>query len=154
MYFFAENGRSLLFMKAGDYVRGNGLSVESMEEMLKMRLEDNIDEETRINAMNVQYGHELPFFPLWSIADEKAEVLGRYAVDRKPALARKAGNDYTVYFSGLGNMKEDVLRKIAKAAGVFLYTEKGEAMFVNEGLIGVYNTFGEQTRVHVPEDGV
>ena len=149
-----KDGRSLLFIKACDYVQDGALSIRRMEEMLEMRLGEAEQEETEIWACNSQYGHSTFTSPTWYVADEKAEILGRYAIGRQPALARMKKDGYTVYFSGLGNLSDAVLREIARKAGVFLYTRNGEAVFVNEGFTGVYNTGSEETAVAVRSEGV
>ena len=149
-----KDGRSLLFIKACDLVREDGLSVRQMQDMLEMHLAETGDEETAISAWGTQYGHSKPSFPCWTVADESAEVLGRYAVGRGPALARIRKNGYTVYYSALGNLSDAVLRNIAEDAGVFLYTRNGEAVFVNESFTGVYNTLSEKTPVFMRRAGV
>ncbi len=149
-----KDGRSLLFVKACDLVQEDGLSLRRMREMLEMRLEETGGEESEVCACNTKYGHSAPSFPTWYVADEKAEILGRYAIGRQPALARVRKDGYTVYYSGLGNLSDAVLRNIAEDAGVFLYTRNGEAVFVNESFTGVYNTASEQTSLAVRCDGV
>jgi len=79
--------------------------------------------------------------------------LGRYGSSRQCGLARRKGNDYTVCFSGLGNLSHEVLRQIARDAGVHIYVENGTASFINSGFAGVYNTRSEFTTLTLKEDG-
>lgn len=151
-----RDGRSLLFLGACDYVRERGLSVSSMEAMLgmKVRMMEAGKEETELRAFHSVCRHDRPAAPTFLIDDPETETLGRYADSRLPALAARKTEHCTVYFSGLGNLSDRMLREIARRAGVFLYTENGEAVFVNEGFTGVYHTGSEETAVHVREDGI
>ena len=149
-----KNNRTLLFMGACDYVSEKGFSKVNMEKMAGFKLERLDKDERRINALNSTYGYKKIKTPTWYVDDDSAEILGRYTVSRKCALAKKSFDDHTVYFSGLGNVSAEVLREIAKNAGVFIYAENNIPTFVNSGCIGVYNTKSEYTEIKVPKNGI
>lgn len=149
-----KNNRTLLFLGACDYVTDKGLSLENMEKMAGIKIEKLEKDERLINACDSSYGYKSIKTPTFFINDDSCEILGRFTVSRKAGLAKKKFKDHTVYFSGLGNISAEVLRKISKNAGVFIYAENNTPIFVNSAFIGVYNTRNEFTEVFVPEDGI
>ena len=147
------NDRSLLFINACDYIGDEGVSKERFENMLGMELEQLEKDENTVNAFDSRYGLTAPKTPTWFVSDESAEILGRYSVSRKCGLARKQFADHTVYFSGVGNLSHEVLRRIARDSGVHIYTENGVALYTNAGFVGIYNTMNEFTEVDLGFDG-
>ena len=58
-----------------------------------------------------------------------------------------------MFFSALGHISHGVFRQIAKMAGVHIYAEDGVFTYVNDALVGIYNTGAEETEVTLREDG-
>ncbi len=150
-YIKADN-RTLLFVSGCDCVSDEGFDKEKMEEMCGFKLEQLEKDERSINACDTIFGYKEPKTPTWYI-NEEIEPLGRYSVSRKCGLAKKEFDGYVSYFSGIGNLSAGVLRYIAQNAGVFIYAENDTPVFVNSGVLGVYNTRNEYTEVKVPYDG-
>ncbi len=150
--YIKANNRTLLFVSGCDCISDEGFSKERMEEMCGFKLEQLEKDERSINACDTVFGYNEPKTPTWYI-NEDIEPLGRYSVSRKCGLAKKVFDGYTCYFSGIGNLSAGVLRYAAKNAGVFIYAENDTPVFVNSGVIGVYNTRNEFTEVKVPYDG-
>lgn len=148
-----SGGRSVLFIGACDYVDDNGFSKERMEEMADMQLERLEKDEATINAFDTIYGYAAAKTPTWYVCDADAQSLGRYTYSRKCGIARKELASYTAYFSGVGNISASTLREIARAAGVHIYVENDTPLFANSGVVGVYNTRNEVTRIMLPVDG-
>ena len=147
------NGRTLFFVNACDYIDDTEISKERFEDMLGMRVERLEKDENTINAYDSRYGFTAPKTPTWFVSDAGAEILGRYSISRKCGLARKSFGDHTVYFSGVGNVSHEVLRRIARDCGIHIYTENGVAVYINSALVGVYNTANEFTEVNLGIDG-
>ena len=103
--------------------------------------------------MDSTFGYDEAKNPTLYVDDNSAKILGRYSESRKCAVAKKSFDDYTIYFSGLGNLSHTVLREIAREAGVHIYTENGVACYVNSLVAGVYNTKSEETTITLPFDG-
>lgn len=148
-----KDGRSLLFVGAPDYVDDSGFSKERMEQMTEMKLELLEKDEATINACDSIYGYSSPKNPTWYIADTDVRIIGRFTSSRLCGLAGKQSQDYTVYFSGVGNLSASVLREIARQSGVHIYAEYDTPVFVHSGFVGVYNTRNEITRITLPYDG-
>jgi len=146
-------GRSLLFVGATDYACDENLSLERVRAMTEMNLEALEKDEATIHGFDSTFGYKTTKNPTLYVDDDSVKILGRYAESRKCALAKKSFADYTIYFSGLGNISHTVLREIAREAGVHIYTENGVACYVNSLVAGVYNTKNEETTITLPFDG-
>lgn len=147
------NGRTCLFIGACDYINDSGVSHERIENMAEMKLEQ-IRDENRIETETSGYGYETMINPVWAVADDSVEKLGYFSGNKKCGLAKKASADHTVYFSALGNISHEVLREIAREAGVHIYAENGTPVYVNSGFVGVYNPHDAETEVTLPVDGI
>lgn len=145
-------GRSLLFIGACDYVSDADTSLDRVSALAEMELGILDQDEITVNAGNSTYGYAEPKAPTMYVRDEKAERLGTYEVSGQCALARKVLADCTVYYSALGNLSHQVLKQIAREAGVHIYTESGIATYINSTFVGVYNTKDAFTTVTFPAE--
>ncbi len=147
-----KDNKTLLFVSGCDCISDDGFSKENMEKMCGFKLKQLEKDEKSINACDTIFGYKEAKTPTFFI-DEDVTPLGRYSVSRKCGLAKKEFDGYTTYFSGIGNLSASVFRHILKNAGVFIYAENDTPVFVNSGVLGVYNTRNEFTEVKVPFDG-
>ena len=111
-------------------------------------------DEAGIRAFQSQYGYPAARKPTLYIDDANVQVLGRFADSRKCGLAVRKCTDYQIFFSALGHLSHTVLREIAKSAGVHIYAENGVFTYIDDTVLGVYNTGAEETTVFLREDGV
>ena len=146
-------GRSLLLIGACDYMSDESVSLERLNAMAEMEIGILERDETTVNTADSAYGYAAPKAPTFYVRDADAEILGTYEISGKCALACKKMDSCTVYYSALGNISHEVLRRIARKAGVHIYAEKGVATYVNSGCVGVYNTKDAFTTVTLPADG-
>lgn len=146
-------GRSLLLIGACDYMSDQSVSLERLSAMVEMEIGILETDETTVNSADSAYGYAAPKAPTLYVRDTDAEILGTYEISGKCALACKKLKDYTVYYSALGNISHEVLRQIARNAGVHIYAENGVATYVNSSCVGVYNTRDAFTTVTLPADG-
>ena len=147
------DGRSILFIGAVDYANDESLSLERTKAITELNIGILPSNEKQIHSMDSTFGYAQAKNPTMFVDDDSVKILGRYSESRKCAVAKKEFNDYTVYFSGLGNLSHTVLREIAREAGVHIYTENGVACYVNSLVAGVYNTKSEETVITLPFDG-
>ncbi len=147
-----KNNRTLLFMSACDIISDKGYFVSDMEKMLEMKMENIGGDETEIVCENVSYGYKASKNFAFSSGD--GVCVGKYGKSGKPALIKNQKDGYTVIFSGLGNMHQDVLREIAREAGVHIYTEDSTAVFANSAFVGIYKPFGDFCDLKMKKDGI
>jgi hypothetical protein len=153
-------GRTLLWIYAPGYVTDAGLSTANVSACVGVDLLESqatptivIDGSELLQRLQGQtYGFTEAIAPLFSIADEKATVLGHYQGSDLPALGFKPVDGYTSFYSGTGNIPAEVLREIARYAGVHLYTEGRDPIYVNSRLIGVHAVAGGEVCLNVPHE--
>ncbi len=75
---------------------------------------------------------------MYYVDDNNVTVWGRYNSDNKPALVYKQLENYNSFYSAIGNLPGNVLRNIANFAGVHIYNDGNDAVYINDMLIGVY----------------
>ena len=148
-----SNSRTVLFIGGCDYTGDDGLSLERVSKLTEMDVDILDTDEAKITAFGSEYGYKEAKHPTMYSNDPDAEILGRYETSGAGALLRKKKENYTVYYSGLGNLSQEALTEIARESGVHLYAKCGIATFVNSGFVGVYNTKDEFTEVILKEDG-
>ena len=68
--------------------------------------------------------------------DEMTEVLAYKADGKTPAVVRKG----KTYYSAYAGLTPEFLRKIAREAGVFLYSEDDDAIYVNASYLAVHTS--------------
>lgn len=146
-------GRSVLFIGPCDYIDENGVSCERMSALCEMQIGLLPKDEGQIRAFNSVYGYEEAKNPTPYVVENSARVLGRFSDSRKCALAVKETPDYKIFYSALGNLSHEVLRKIAKMAGVHIYVEEGVFTYINDTVAGVYNTGAVETEITLREEG-
>ena len=160
-----KDGKTLMFLYAPFLVTENGFSAEKMNAVTELDLKQLNVPETVIqykeNCFGFSYVKDKTFYAAidgdFYALDKKdgTEILGRYQGSLLPALVRKRNADYNVVFCGSGYVRANVLRDIAKDAGVHIYSEDDDnIVFVNDALIGVYHRKGTDATVNVRTDGV
>jgi len=76
--------------------------------------------------------------PLFFAKDKAAKVLARFTAINKPALAVKDMGDWTSVFLGSKVIPSDLVRNIARAAGVHVYNEKNDVFYANNDFLAVH----------------
>lgn len=148
-----KDGRSLMFIGACDYVDENGVCLDRVSRLCEMKLEFLAKDENTVRAFNSAYGYEEPKYPTLYVNEDGVTPLGRFADSRKCALAMKECEDYKIFYSSLGHLSHEVLREVAREAGVHIYAEDGTFTYIDDCVAGVYNTSAEKTTLTLKADG-
>ena len=85
------------------------------------------------------------FGPQFHLEESQATILGQvvYAEGRcRPGFGVKTFPEWTSVYSAVPNLPAPVLRGIARAAGVHLYSEAGDVLFASRRLFGVHTVSG------------
>jgi len=85
--------------------------------------------------------------PLWYAVDAEAEVLGVLQANGKPGLVRKRLEDWVSVYSSAPLTNPQVLRMLARDAGVHIYSDSGDAFYLNDRLFGIH--VGEAGSRHI-----
>jgi len=152
-------GKTVLWVYAADYVQDNDVSLTAMSEMTGMELRKTQCTDSRIEASCGEangtvdvYGFTNPLASLFYIDDSQATIWGKYSATGKAALAYKQFHGYTSFYSGAGNLPANVLRKIAHFAGVHIYNQGNDPVYVNNRLIGVYSDTDGEINIRLTDD--
>lgn len=113
----------------------------------------NEDEKT-IEAFDSAYGYESAKTPTTFIDDETVKIWEIFPLAKKCALAKKEHATYNIFYSALGNFFHNVLREVARMAGVHIFAENGVPVYAKSALVGVYNTKDAFTEVALEKDEV
>jgi hypothetical protein len=174
-----SHGRSLLWMYAPNYLGENGFTVEGIGEVTGMRVVTRTEGDSCVVvpaagpferlAMEVRCGFSgdtsslggitnqqavasSRVSPLFALADPAAEVWGSYVADGLPALASRRFAGHTSWYSAVGNLPTSLWREIARAAGVHIYSEGTDPLYINSRLIGVHMQGGQDLLLSLPFD--
>jgi len=127
-----NNGKTILWLYAPGYIT-NGL--ESIRQLTEMQIAELDSEESKVLT---PYGtHQYPKLkkPLFHVEDPETEPLGTYENSGKTAIAVKHLKNWTSIYSAVGNLNGEILREIAKKAGVHIYCEDAAAPVYISSLI-------------------
>lgn len=140
-----QKGRTALWVYAPGYVQDKGFDTKAMSEIIGINVAQ-LEGKEQIIAVDkgfakregVTYKTMLPTAPAFYIDDSKAEVIGKYETSGKPALGYKKIGNHTAYYSALGGLTTPVFREVARQAGVHIYHEGSDPVYVNNRLIGIH----------------
>ena len=88
--------------------------------------------------------------PLWYADDPEATVLGRAQANGKAGLVVRRFADWTSVYSAAPLTCPGVLRALARAAGVHLYCDRDDALYVNNRYLGIHAQHGGRRTVRSP----
>jgi hypothetical protein len=174
------NERTILWLYAPNYIQANGFSSEAIAHITDFGVNETNLENSEVIVKNgglfaklpanVKYAFTkvavaagsanstvapksaIPVSPLFEIIDPKAEALGIYTQNSKVAFARKKLKNYTSVYSTVGNLTTDVYREIARAAGVHIYYEGKDPVYINNRLIGIHMQTDTEHIIKLPNN--
>ena len=160
-----KGGRTALWIYAPGYI-GDTASVENMKDLTGIGLAENDhpwpsfihlrDFRHPITAgltQDVIWGTDAPLGPLFFVADEGAEVLGDIVMAQgtcQPGFAVKTFHAWKSVYAAVPNIPPQVLRGIARFAGVHLYSEDGDVLDVSRDLLSVHTVSGGSRTFRLP----
>ncbi|MGD9495001.1 MAG: hypothetical protein AB7Y46_01700, partial [Armatimonadota bacterium] len=166
-----SDGRTLLFFYAPGYAsRERGLSVEAISELVGMNVVKRADREwmqyttvaaehpvltgvepgTSVKIVAFDYDlsvklHPPDFGPVFAIDDPEATVLGVYP-DGQVAFAARDQRDWRSVYCAVPRMTSELLRGVARYAGVHLYCEKDVVLDADSRLLMLHSGWeGDRT---------
>jgi hypothetical protein len=88
--------------------------------------------------------------PLFEVRDQSAQTCGVYDSDQAPAVAAKTFAEYTSVYSAVGNWPAALYRELARSAGVYIYYEGNDPVYINSRLIGIHMQTDTSHRLVLP----
>lgn len=150
-----SEGRLIVFIYAPDYVGDNGYSVKRISDMTGINVEKTDAGKRKIVSDGTIFGSDCEMDTTFKVSDSEAEILGRYEESGEPAFAYKNLGEYSSVYSAKGCIPGKILRKLAKRAGIHIYSDdENVSTYIKKGLLGVYTFEKADTALNVKEDGM
>lgn len=153
-------GRTLLWLYAPNYLGSDRLSAAGISgitgiQVVRHNGEDSLVEITseamlaRVPA-GTRFGFNTKLSPLFEARDPEAEVLAKYVADGAPAVVAKRFQHHTSIYSAVGKVPAPVYREIARSAGIHIYYEGSEPVYINSRLLGIHMQAGVAPEISFP----
>lgn len=167
--------KTVLSLYASGYADDNGLSLAGLEDVTGMKMgsarvslakgadvviTDYTHPATRTAPRGTRYGTAQEFGPVLWCDDPQAAALGDLvATDasggvltlcKRGGLCAKRLDGWTSVWSAVPNLPPDLLRSIARMAGVHVYSDANDAVYVSNGLLGVHTGYAGPRTIQLP----
>jgi len=144
-------GKSCLFLYAPGFIDGEECSVDAMEKLTGIQFSvADPETDSAISSDGCQWGGEPGITPLFTAAT--GEVLAKYSKTGEPAGVVNTRDHGLDAWFGVGPVPASILRKIAKQAGVFIWYDGDDPVYINEGMLGIYSPNGGERTIRLPAD--
>ena len=90
--------------------------------------------------------------PVFYPTDKDVQILARYLGNNLPAVAMKKCDGYTSIYYGAKVLQADFVREIAKFAGVHIYSESDDVLYVGNGLLTVHASSTGKKCIYLPKE--
>ena len=157
----AAEGRTLLWMFAPGYAVDGRLSVESMRELTGITIRKKDIESmltvkiTKPGPLKLKRGHSFgesfPFGPVFYADDPKADVIGRLSVEDLAGFCLKKMPGHTAAYLAVPTASVELLRALARHAGVHIYNETNDALYANHHFLTVHTATAGERRFALPK---
>jgi len=101
----------------------------------------------------VSWGTNAKLAPLFHVDDPAARVLGEVVYSQgncRPGFAVKEFPGWRSVYRAAPNLPADVLRGVARNAGVHIYSEAGDVLYANRSILGVHTVAGGRRVFRLP----
>lgn len=168
-------GKTVLSLYASGYADDDSLSTAGVENVTGMRLEaakislvkgahvvitDYLHPATQSVPRGTRYGTSMEFGPVLWCDDPEATPLGDlvatdasggvFTLCKRGGLCVKRLAGWTSVWSAVPNLPPDLLRSIARMAGVHLYSDGNDAVNVGNGLLSLHAGYAGPRTIHLP----
>jgi hypothetical protein len=130
--------RTLLWLYAPNYIQGRGFSGDGISEITGITVASRDGDDSAVQFGDSRFTFSKKLSPLFEVRDKDAQVLGTYVSNGAPAVAVKKLARHTSVYSAVGNLPAAVYREIARAAGVHIYYEGRDPVYINSRLLGIH----------------
>jgi hypothetical protein len=97
------------------------------------------------------YGTKKEIAPVFYVDDAESEVLARQSGSDRPAVSVRRLGKWSSVYSSVPALPADLLRRIAKNAGVHLYVESDDLIYATKGLLAIHAGEDGTKRLRLPE---
>jgi hypothetical protein len=160
-----RDGRTALWIYAPGFIKDLP-GLENMEELTGIRfglgeqpwgplihITDFGHPITRDLGRDTAWGTNSKLAPIFHVDDPDARVLGEVVYSQgncRPGFAAKELPAWRSVYSAAPNLPADVLRAIARWAGVHIYNDDGDVLYANRSFLGVHTLAGGERTIRLP----
>ena len=160
-----RDGRTALWIYAPGFIKELP-GLENMEELTGIRfglgeqpwgplihITDFGHPITRDLGRDTAWGTNSKLAPIFHVDDPDARVLGEVVYSQgncRPGFAAKELPAWRSVYSAAPNLPADVLRAIARWAGVHIYNDDGDVLYANRSFLGVHTLAGGERTIRLP----
>jgi len=98
------------------------------------------------SSFQIKNDHSL-YSPLFSVNDDKAEILGIYASGKKPAIVKKQLPDCTSFYIALPAYEPELMKGIMQLSKTHKFTEENDIVYSGNGLLSFHTKNGGLKKV-------
>ena len=100
------------------------------------------------------WGTEMRLGPLFTVDDPDVTTLGTVVINQgrcEQGFVLKEGAQWSSVYSAAPNLPSGVLRELARYAGVHIYNESDDVMYVDRGFVAMHTVRGGMKAIHLPK---
>jgi hypothetical protein len=164
-----KKGKTALWLYAPGYVTDKGLSLKAIEELTGIKL-NKIDAALNLQAktINASFGKvrfkngiewgnlKKKLGPVFYCSDPNVVSLAAYGnasgekLAGKNALVAKKMDNWRSIWCGVPNIPADLLKEIARSAGVHIYSESDDYLVANRYMVSLHAKEGGEKTIYLP----
>jgi hypothetical protein len=167
-----RNGTLAIFLWADGWIDGKGEgSAKNISELVGMNIraldqarkwemlaEPEFARETggatRVGTLPEAGARSLTFEPSFAVDDPAVRVLARYEQGGGVGMALKTAPGYSVFYSASQMLSADILRELARQAGVFIHSEdSSQLLYVGNPFIAAFGATDTPLKLRLPQPG-
>ncbi|MCK4982186.1 MAG: hypothetical protein KAS17_04630 [Victivallaceae bacterium] len=154
-------GKTILWIYAPGIIADDKFDPANVAKTVGLEIEEQKQAETTVSILQkdilkdipeCEFGFSEELSPMFCINDPQAVVLGNFKKSGNPAVAYRSFEDHNVFYSAVGDIPNQILREIARFAGVHIYYEGYDPIFVNSRLIGIHAVNAGNIEINLPCD--
>ena len=130
---------------------GIRVAYEDRGAAMKIAISNVADPITRRLKPGASWGAADAIAPIFYSEEPAATVLGNLQGIDKPGLVVRRFGDWTSVYSAAPNLPSWLLREIARAAGVHVFSERDEALYANRSFLGIHTHRAGARRLRFPQ---
>ena len=147
-----RDGRWMLSFYAPGFLGKGGPGTEHIRDLIGMNVQmDTNPGLLTLTSNGKTYGTKKAIAPVFFSDDAKSDVLARQSGSNRPAVSAKRFDQWTSVYSAVPVLPADLLRRIAKNAGVHVYVESYDLIYATQGFVAIHAGEDGTKRLRLPK---
>lgn len=142
-----KSGKTVVWSYAPDYF-GNG--IDGISNITGIKVENYTGDSSYAEYKGEKFGFKVRYNEMFTSNDGK--VMAVYENSDTPAVVKKDCGGFVSVYSALGDMPAALLKDIARDAGVFIYSDTTDLVYVNSNIISVCSDTDGDVTINMPKD--